>query len=447
MQRTTTFLLMLLMLFQHNGIVAQEDTSDGRYLFEEIDAYLYSPNHTKKRSKKYFSDTKALAEKDDAEAYYYLGLLQKDGLGTRQSFKKSKKSFKKAHELGNEKAAYCLGYYHLKGFGDVPQDYKKAYNWFKRSNEPMAKHWIAKMEFLGLGRPANKKKALKLLVSNELYNSKVLREQYKKADPPEVGFSDPFATTIGNIPVNSLYELSGFTKPIAYEQLPGIWEGELVELDWAKEKILRTLAVSMEFKKEEGVNQQLGAIIIITDSTATSSGKYSAGKLGFPQFNIPIAKQYTDYPNFTHLMTSVSEMELREVPNSGGTMVIARLTADYPVWQERANPSFMLLKKKPNLSKEALEAFAAQSNDFIKLYPNPFVEQLLVNFELPRATNVTVTVSNYYNTAPYQKTVYKGQKAKGTHTLELIDGPTSPGSYLITIAFNGKEETKIIVKN
>jgi len=439
--------LIVAILLSAISMKSQEANSNNTELYLEIERYLYNPDQTKKKSKKYFSETKAIAETGDSEAYYYMGLLQKDGVGTKQSFKKSKKSFKKAYDLGSEKAAYCLGYYHLKGFGDVPQDYKKAYNWFKKSEEPIAKHWMAKMEFLGLGRQANRKKALNILKANDLYNSKVLLTQYKKNNPPNIKLSSLANSNISNAPVGTIYELNGLTKAPTYDQLVGNWEGELVELDWAKEKTLRTLPMSLELEKTSGINQQLEAKIKITDSITAGEGNYTAGKLAFSRFNVPIAKQYTDYPNFTHLRTHISEIELREIPSENETMMIGKLTADYPVWQERANPTFLVLKKKLSISKEALESFEAQADDFIKLFPNPFVNQLLVNFELPKAAKISVKVSNYYNTAPYENMVFQGQKAKGNHTIEVANGPTKPGTYLITILFDGKKETKIIIKN
>lgn len=159
MKKPAIISFVLLMLFQLTGTLAQQDAEAEKELFREVENYLYSPQQNRKESKALYKEVKSVAETGNADAMYYLGMLQKDGIGTSQNLKKARNSFKKAHDLGNTKSAYAVGYFHLKGMGAVPQDYKKAYNWFKKSSEPIATHWRAKMEFFGLGRKANKSKA------------------------------------------------------------------------------------------------------------------------------------------------------------------------------------------------------------------------------------------------------------------------------------------------
>ena len=247
--------------------------------------------------------------------------------------------------------------------------------------------------------------------------------------------------------MNTLHSLQGLNKVPSYHSLKGDWEGEYFELDWSKNKILRTLPVQINLIEKEGINQQLKAELKIADSLATDIGSYSAGALRFGNLQVPIKKQYTDYPNFTHLMTDINDFELREYQSADGSLIIARINSDYPVWQERANPSIIILKRKDSLSKEAQLAFSEQAEDFIRVYPNPYIEDLLLNFELTQEANVKVKISNYYNTPLYQETVFAGYKPKGNHTLAINTFHTHSGSYVVSIEYNGKIENKIIIKN
>jgi len=444
-KKNTLFLMALCIGWVCHSIGQNNDTT---VLYKEVENYIYSPKQERKKSKDYYQKIKVLTETGDNVALYHLGMLQKEGLGTKQSFKKSGKSFKKAFELGNSKAAYCLGYYYLKGFGDIQQDYKKAYRWFKKSNEPMAIHWMAKMEFLGLGRESNKKKAIAILNSNDLYNSKVLKEQYAKNEPPTENNSELFNELIDNLSITDLYELKSFQKFPSSNSLNGDWEGEYFELDWAKSKILRVIPLELCFREEKnGINEQVKTELKIADSVATDIGSYSAGALRFGEFKMPIQKQYTDYPNFTHLVTDIQDFELREIQIANETLLIGKVNATYPVWQESANPSIIILRKKNNLLAEAEAAFNEQADDFLRIYPNPYAEYFLLNFDLQQEANVTVEITNHYNTPVYQKTIFDGYKAKGEHTLEIYAPPTKSGSYVVSIAYNGKVDRKIIVKN
>ncbi|MEO1485703.1 MAG: hypothetical protein AAFU57_08150 [Bacteroidota bacterium] len=209
------------------------------FFFEKVESYIYSPNHEKKMSKEFFKELKGLSEAGNSKAYYYLGLYQKEGIGTKPNLKKSLKSFKKAYELGDTISAYCVGYYYLKGFGEIQQDYSKAYRWFKKSSIPMATHWMAKMNYLGLGREQNKKRAIKMLKDNELYNSKVLVTQYEEgqnSDNPKSDYAE-FLT------LNS-YSHSSFNDMPEISALNGRWTGEYLELDWSETKPLRVISIA-----------------------------------------------------------------------------------------------------------------------------------------------------------------------------------------------------------
>ncbi|BFP42464.1 hypothetical protein FGF1_33090 [Flavobacteriaceae bacterium GF1] len=445
MKKTIALSISLLTVLSVLPTSAQKETNHRDYLFADIEEYLYSPNRERKKSREYLVALKELAEAQNDTALYYLGMFQKDGIGINQSFKKSLKSFKKAFELGNQEAAYCVGYYYLKGFGDIQQHYTKAYHWFKNSDIPMARHWMAKMQFLGLGREPNKTRAIKMLRANDIYNSKVLLEQYENGQSP-TWQSEKFSELLGVSSIKELHGLSSLHDVPDIHFLDGSWEGEYIELDWAKQKVLRTLPLNLFLTRKEGINESLETRIKIADSLSSTSGTYSAGGLRFTNLKIPIKKQYTDYPNFTHLMTEINGFELRICTFNGENLLIGRVNAFHPVWKERANPILVILRKKIHISEEAITAFNEQASDFIRIYPNPFSESCLVNFELRNDADVKVEISNYYNTPSYHSTVFQGHKETGLHTLEIFDLPTKRGSYVITINYNGIKEDKIIIK-
>lgn len=443
--KNKTFWLLLLFVGM-SSIWGQDIASESEYLLEEADRYLYGPNHTWKKSKNHFKSLKNLANTGNAKAHYYVRLYKKEGLGTPKNIRKSKRSFLKAYELGSGEAAYAIGYYHLKGFGDLPQDYAKAYHWFKKSGVPMGTHWMAKMQFLGLGRTTNKKKALKLLLNNNLYNSAVLALQYQDTEPLATAISERFAALAAK-PLDALHGLAHWHKTPVAASLAGEWEGEYLELDWSKQHIFRSLPIHLALEANSNDTDGFSTRLQLGDSVGTATSSYSAGSLRFTNLQVPIKKQYTDYPSFTHLMVAVKGLELREVVHNGERFLLGRLDADYPVWQERANPGLVLLQRKKGSHAQAQAAFLEQANDFIRLFPNPFEDFLMVNFELPLAADVKVEINHYYNTPIYQQTVFEGPKAKGKHTLEVYNPPTHSGTYLVSITYNGIRETKIILKN
>lgn len=70
-----------------------------------------------------------LAEKGDASARFYLGVMYYKGQGVPQDYEEAAKWFLKAADQGEAFAPFNLGLMYYKGKG-VPQDYVKAHMWF-----------------------------------------------------------------------------------------------------------------------------------------------------------------------------------------------------------------------------------------------------------------------------------------------------------------------------
>lgn len=75
---------------------------------------------------------KPLADKGNAKAQHYLGLMYAQGLGVPQDHAKAAGWFKKAAKAGHIPAAYNLGFRYLRGEG-VRQNPKIAARWIRRA--------------------------------------------------------------------------------------------------------------------------------------------------------------------------------------------------------------------------------------------------------------------------------------------------------------------------
>lgn len=81
-----------------------------------------------------FSQTKAQAEKGDAEAQLRLGALYASGIGVARDLSKAAKWHRKAAEQGLDRAEYQLGQDYAEGFGVKP-DRLEASRWYHRAAE------------------------------------------------------------------------------------------------------------------------------------------------------------------------------------------------------------------------------------------------------------------------------------------------------------------------
>ena len=116
-----TFLLSLTFLFLFSGSVYGDDFQDG------LDAY--DRGDYKEAVGSWLS-----LEKGDARVQLHFGVMYFEGKGVPQDYKKAEEWFRLSAEQGNAEAQVLLGTMYASGRG-VPQDYKEAVKWYRLSAE------------------------------------------------------------------------------------------------------------------------------------------------------------------------------------------------------------------------------------------------------------------------------------------------------------------------
>ncbi|CAL2093214.1 conserved protein of unknown function precursor containing a T9SS type A C-terminal secretion signal [Tenacibaculum sp. 190524A02b] len=388
-----------------------------------------------------FKLLKASAEQGNIVAMADLAELYKYGKGCNLNFNKAKKWYTKAQALGNDKAAYSLGYLHLKGLGNTKQDYTEAVKWFEKSNYPMAKYWLGVCNYFGYGTPKNIAKANELLDTNfnELVNNSVITQSNKEVEQNKIQLS--------GINPNTTFEAT-----LSNTDLKGTWQGSMLLLDWSKKHIEHSIPVSLTFTEEKD-NGTLQTIWKINNKEITPDFTQIENSLYYDNFtlNLPHTTLKKDIPNI--LSHTILEASYQLKTLAGRSYLTGNIETHIPAWKEQGVPMRFVLTKKEvvdnadtELSEEAIQALAAQKNDFIQLYPNPFEKDLIVSYDL--ATNQTTEVKIADINGNNERIVRPTElQEAGTHRyfIEATDLPS--GLYVVTVTTNNKRNTKIIVKN
>ena len=427
------------------SIVAQEIGNDS--IVKSVENYIYGGNLNRKESKRVFRLMKGLTDEGNAEAACMLGILYKDGVGTPLSFDKAREQFQAAHEMGSGKAAYSLGYLYLKGLGNIEQDYQKAIEWFQKSDYPMAQHWLAKMYYFGYGVHKDKQKAIGLLRDNLIYNSEVLLGQLVVND--EAGNT---SQEINNLSEegernteNDSDELDAIASTLP-SNIEGVWKGYLMEMDWSGNSISRSFPIGLSVGKIEDAHGTVKTNIEINETINESEAIWKDGTLTLFDSQISLEKQYTDHPDLKILDYSLLSISFTERDVDGTTYLIGRLESQILQWSEPGPPmTLVLTKENVQLSDEALASFTEQEESFIKLYPNPFVEDLLIHYELGSDSNVQVKLLDYYGGTSVE-TVTSSYLKSGEHTHTLSNSNLRAGLYVVQVHVNGKTHSKLVIK-
>ena len=102
---------------------------------------------------KFFEETKLKAEKGDAIAQYFLGVMYREGKRVEKNHANAEKWFRKAAEQNDENAQHDLGVMYANGEG-VDRDFFEALKWYRKAaeqNHAQAQFQIANMYEVGIG--------------------------------------------------------------------------------------------------------------------------------------------------------------------------------------------------------------------------------------------------------------------------------------------------------
>lgn len=398
-------------------------------------------------------------------AHAHLGQLYERGNACKLDYGKASELYKKCYALGDDMGAYCIGYNYMKGLGSIEQDYSQAIEWYGKSEYPMAKHWLAVLNYFGFGMPVNKDKAIELLVSNEgiLNSPRLLEHLRQNIDDKGTILSDfkgidivqetEKVNEVLTAESENTQEASIVDKAeaLSIDTLSGKWKGKLIELDWSGDQIVRSFPINIELGKDTdtgGVSYTAN----VADKTNMGAGIFLDESLYFQDFKFSIPRLYRDRldPD-VHLDILSADLELKTLNHI--PFLTAYVDSRILNWNEPGTPMLLVLSKTSvttengvEISDELInELFSKQDDSFITLFPNPFENDLLIQYELSEETNATVELygidGNFYNKVVDNEFQPTGKK------LYYFDGTELPvGLYVVRITTNSIVYTKLIAK-
>jgi len=403
---------------------------------------IYTSQTDKDLHKKAFKMLKKMAKKENAFAAGDLGVLYKYGIGCRLNLNRERKWFEKGAELGNDKAAYSLGYLYLKGFGDIYQNYTTAVKWFEKSNHDMAKYWLGVSYYYGDGVTQNIAKANELLGTN--FENSATQTQSNSS-------SETSSSTVSN-QSESQDENCDNTMPVSDENLIGEWSGKLLKFDWSGKKIRQRNDFSIEIKKDSVTENLVYDLKINDQEYKEEIIDRIDNEVYFDEIyaNLPhqsFSEDIADHLEYQFLSTKMSIKKIH-----GFTFLTGNIVNYINEWNESGAPIKYVLKKKETfansdqeLSDEILTALSAQEDNFIKLYPNPFKTDLIISYTLDMPSFVEVKITDIQG-AMNEIIQKESEQEAGDHRYYFEGSNLKKGIYVVTVFVNNEKKTRIIVK-
>ncbi|TCP22375.1 hypothetical protein EV195_11224 [Tenacibaculum skagerrakense] len=403
---------------------------------------VYMNSEDENKHKEAFELLEPIAKKGNPIAAADLGVLYKYGKGCKLNFNKARHWFEIASENGNSTASYSLGYLYLKGYGNIKQDYTKAIEWFEKSKHPMAKYWLGVCYYYGYGVAKDIAKANELLgtdfsVTNEVATDENTSET--ESSDIEASFTNSSNASTQNLSLGEDTSLNG------------VWKGHLLVFDWSGENIEQKLPFELEINYDEEGNN-FSVLWNVNDENKNLDFTRIDNSLYYDDLQIKLPHTSFKESIANELNHSILSVEFSKNTIGEKNYLIGTIESFINNWNEPAAPIKLVLQKKTTfentdieLSDDALEALTQQEAQFVKLYPNPFQNDLIISYALDKKATTTVKIAsiNGGNEQIIKPSTF--QKAGEYHY--YFDGSSfNKGLYIVTVLVDNERKTRIIVK-
>ncbi|GGE94803.1 hypothetical protein GCM10011518_00120 [Flavobacterium limi] len=408
-----------------------------------------------------FELIKKAASLGNSTAAYNLGRFYMIGTGCDIDFDKAKYWLTASADQGNERAAYGLGYMYYKGFG-VEQNYKTAVSWFELSNFPMAKHWLGICYYFGYGVVKDEQKAIINFTKSQTPNSNMMLKHIfenvkdtvdstldKQINEKETSENSAIAkeTIEKTIDTRIIDESKTEKRVIKPKYLNGKWKGKLIELDWSGKEITRILPVSLEFVVHENeIEYKWKLNNHVTENTTILEDN----SLYFENLNMTLDLPFSDNSLSNTLKWQILSAQMDFKTINKKTYLTANLETFTSEWQEPGPPMRLILKDvneaSDELSDEELIAISEQKDKFIAFYPNPFVTDVLIAYELEKDANVSVSVYDLSGNSASINLEQETLQKLGPHHYTLDGTNLKSGMYVVRVSVDNQVHTRILIK-
>jgi tetratricopeptide (TPR) repeat protein len=386
--------------------------------------------------------TKA-GEASYTNAWYLLGDLYKNVPQQKQNYAKAFSYFSKGATLNDGLSQYSKAYMLYKGFG-CKQDYSQAANLFAAGAK---RGEMGSMYFYGLcfrngyGVQVNFDSAKYWLTRASQKGYTMARNELQTLCPENcnVAKSANRSTVAGKGQNESTYLNIGQDGLI--DKVDGNYTGKLIVYDWSGQHIISTAKVTLSISFNDNI---ASGFWIENDAVAVPlKAKFTPD--GFVFSNTKYSRK--DHNSFESAITcNFEKASFKWVKSNDTTYLTGNLHMFSPERNEPQKPQYFILIKdiKPGEINNQLKLSDKDDHILVEgkinVYPNPFTNKVIVDFELTKRTMVQVQLKTMDGKIVFTKTA--NMLKAGYFTFPVQPKNILPGVYFLTVNYN--QQAKII---
>lgn len=361
---------------------------------------------------------------------YQQGLAYKNGINVDIDYQKAFNFFSQGADLGDAQCKYAVAYMLFKGLG-CSQNYDLAAQIFAsgaKAGRDNSSYFYGLCLRNGYGVQKNEDSARYYLqYAANLGYAQAIEELKMLAGENSNDSATALVNTINNLAIPETYSLNHFTKmppsqPLS-KILNGNYKGWLIQYDWSGMHVVNCnklqVGISLNDTKVTGnwtepsgdtvaINGHVeGDSIVFSDMLTKRKDHYSLNK--------PITYKYKDAR-----LNVVQSVDSVYVSGSIGMFSDER--------NEPSKPMYIALSRE---LEKVLDTAMKVENIYLKSYPNPFINDLTIEFELPKTESVLVQLVTTDGFVVYNN--YGGLLSAGHYKLPMQISSLVSGLYMLKV--------------
>lgn len=348
--------------------------------------------------------------------YYGQAYMLYKGLGVHQDYKKAAALFQAGAYAGDAPCMYYFGLVLRNGYGVT-------------ANQDSAKYWLEKAMALGYTRSQNELRSKGAEVNGESSNISERIEEAKRKLLP--GSND------------EIVKYKKVDHVVATNHnIPGLWEGYILKYDWSGKHVISAGKLSLQLNCKDTLVTGLW----LEDDTLQVAVNATLNKRGLTFCDMQY-KRASHYTNGKTTPLQFDRAALRLVQKKDTVYLVGNLQQTATDAKEPARPMSLVLTRSEMVTTESVlqaKTSGLEANQSsIQKWPNPFQNNLNVQFELTKDGSVQMSVRNALG-----QLVYNGNQMHlqaGKHII-LLQLSLAAGTYVLSVTHDQTVSSTIIIK-
>ena len=414
-----------------------------------LHGYGFSKNYAK--ALEYYNTA---VSKGYNNAWNGLGYMYEYGFGVDKDFNKAYEYYYNACKAGNTTGFYNHGYCYYKGIGCV-QNYDSALLYLRKAainNHTGGMYYLGLSYKNGYGLSVNKDSADYWLRKSSMKGNRTASVELGLNEPENSDLTGSMTDIKRDVEemtkhTMNLNQYRRVSNSIYSNEIEGDYTGYLLKYDFSGQHILKINKLDVHLKYDNNLvkGEWIEDDTLSIPVKATATPRALMFEDMYYERNDRNKKHVSKSYGFDNAQLSLIQ-ENNQIYLAGDLKLSEIFTREK---KETANPFYVVLMRTNTSPAKGNGTLISQNNDALlnnklNVFPNPFTNNLNLDFELTESCKVNTQIISLDGKVVYSNP--SGILTAGTYTLPIAVSQIMKGTYMLKFEYGNKVKTTKVIK-